>query len=94
MFFHGNIALPIEILINSFLANDTKISADEIEIGGFTTVLNFLLFIKHGNADAVTDFQRKYSSYIGRSYTEIGDSKCEEIYNNFMDIYNSAKESK
>ena len=94
MSFHGKIALPLETLTNGFLSDNMKISADDIENGGFTTVLNFLLWVKFRNEDSVVIFQRKYSCYLGMSHSKLGDSKCEEIYNSFMDIWNSAEENK
>ena len=87
MVFHGNIALPIETQINTLLnRSNYKISADDIETGGFVTVLNFILFIKYGNDKSVIDFQRKYLKFIGMTYTEIGEQECDRIYLDFINV--------
>ena len=90
MVFHGNIALPIETQINAILTEGKcKISADDIEIGGFVTVLNFILFIQCGNDEKVIEFQKKYSRYIGMTHIEIGEIQCDKIYLDFTNIIKS-----
>ena len=87
MVFHGNIALPIETQINIILSESNyKIKADDIETGGFVTVLNFILFIKYGNDKKVIEFQKKYSKFIGLTHTEISELECEKIYSDFITI--------
>ena len=85
--FHGNIALPIETEINAILNNNCyKVTADEIETGGFITTLCFILFIMQKNSDGVIAFQRNYAKFIGMTYTEIGETQCENIFLDFKKL--------
>ena len=88
--FHGNIALPLETLTNSYMKRNGYqiiVTADIIEVGSFVSIMLFLLCHKYGRTEDVIVFLNEVSKYIGLSGREIPFDEAVDIFEKFKKLF-------
>jgi len=86
--FHGYIALPLEEYGRVYLG-DSRVTADEIECGGFVDAMFSLLLIKFGSLKDIPDFVCLCEDYAEIPASKIPKEKASEMFKEFKRLINT-----
>lgn len=88
--FKGHIGLPLETSANLYFEQNSismHIHSDDLESCAFLSVMAFLLFRKHGNAEQTLAFLRQNCEFLGMSASQIGFDTALRIYKEFECLF-------